>query len=91
MRGDPWKPCRSGTGAALVIVLAFIVLIAALMVIFFTQAISYRNQGNSSFNNFKSTALAQSGLATVVGDLGVFGDARRRQRAVQGPDSARHA
>jgi len=69
MRGDPWKPCRSGTGAALVIVLAFIVLIAALMVIFFTQAISYRNQGNSSFNNFKSTALAQSGLATVVGDL----------------------
>ena len=69
MKGDPWKPCRSGTGAALVIVLAFIVLIAALMVIFFTQAISYRNQGNSSFNNFKSSALAQSGLATVVGDL----------------------
>jgi hypothetical protein len=69
MKGNPWKSCRSGTGAALVIVLAFIVLIAALMVIFFTQAISYRNMGNSSFNNFKSSALAQSGLATVVGDL----------------------
>jgi hypothetical protein len=60
---------RFDTGAALVIVLAFIVLLAALMVIFFAQAISYRNQGNSSANNFKSTALAQSGLETVVGDL----------------------
>jgi hypothetical protein len=56
-------------GAALVIVLAFIVLLASLMVIFFAQAISYRNQGNSSSNNFKSAALAQSGLETVVGDL----------------------
>jgi hypothetical protein len=69
MKPHPWKQCRSGTGAALVIVLAFIVLLAAIMVIFFTQAISYRNQGASSYNNFKSTALAQSGLETVVGDL----------------------
>jgi Tfp pilus assembly protein PilX len=60
---------RSGIGAALVIVLAFIVLLTAVMVIFFTQALSYRMQGNSSFNDFKSSALAQSGLETVVGDL----------------------
>ena len=69
MNRKPWKRAGSRAGAALVIVLAFIVLITALMVLFFTQAISYRNLGNNSFNNFKSTALAQSGLATVVGDL----------------------
>ena len=63
------KNCRSGAGAALIIVLAFIVLLTGVMVIFFTQALSYRTQGNSSFNDFKSTALAQSGLETVVGDL----------------------
>jgi Tfp pilus assembly protein PilX len=60
---------RSETGAALIIVLAFIVLLAAVMVIFFSQAISYRMQGNNSFNDFKSAALTQSGLETVVGDL----------------------
>ncbi len=63
------KNCRSGAGAALIIVLAFIVLLTGVMVIFFTQALSYRTQGNSSFNDFKSAALAQSGLETVVGDL----------------------
>ncbi len=63
------KNCRSGAGAALIIVLAFIVLLAGVMIIFFTQALSYRTQGNSSFNDFKSAALAQSGLETVVGDL----------------------
>jgi len=56
-------------GAALIITLAFMVLLAGLLIIFVTQALSYRQQSNNSFNDFKSATLAQSALETVVGDL----------------------
>ncbi len=57
------------SGAALIITLAFMVLLATVMIIFFTQALSFRQQSNGNFNDFKSAALAQSALETVVGDL----------------------
>jgi hypothetical protein len=56
-------------GAALIITLAFMILLAAILVIFFTQALSYRQQSNGSFNDFKSATIGQSALETVVGDL----------------------
>jgi hypothetical protein len=66
----PHGPAGSSrNGAALIITLAFMILLAALLVIFFTQSLSYRELSNGSFNDFKSATIGQSALETVVGDL----------------------
>ncbi|MDR0533799.1 MAG: hypothetical protein LBH01_07580 [Verrucomicrobiales bacterium] len=56
-------------GAALIIVLAFVVLLTVLVLAFFSQTRSYQNLANSSFNDFKSATLGQSALQVVIGDL----------------------
>jgi hypothetical protein len=72
MNAKTSKRPRAGAsrrGAALIIVLCFIVLLSALVVAFFTQATSYRNLSSSSVNEFKAESLAQSALSVIVGDL----------------------
>lgn len=56
-------------GAALVIVLLFVVLLTVLAVAFFMKATSYRGLSQSSVNEFKSDTLARSALDLVVADL----------------------
>jgi hypothetical protein len=56
-------------GAALVIVLAFIVLLSAIVILFFTEATNHRQLADTGFNDFKSSTLGQSALQVVVADL----------------------
>src|SRR5947207_6812603 len=56
-------------GAALVIVLAFVVLLTGLAVAYFSRATSDRPVAHSSFNQSKVDQLAQSGMDNIIGDL----------------------
>ena len=56
-------------GAALVIVLAFVVLLTALVVSYFSRTITDRQLSNASFNIAKADQLAQSAAAVILGDL----------------------
>src|SRR5438876_10880555 len=56
-------------GAALVIVLAFVVLLAGLAVAYLSRATSDRPVAHSSFNQSKADQLAASGMDLVIGGL----------------------
>src|SRR5438876_5773173 len=56
-------------GAALMIVLAFVVLLTGLAVAYLSRATSDRQVAHSSFNQSKVDALAQSAMDLVIGDL----------------------
>ncbi len=56
-------------GVALVVVLAFVVLLTGLIVAFFSRAMSERGISNSSANQTKAELFAQGALDTIVGDL----------------------
>ena len=56
-------------GVALVLVLAFVVLLSGLVLAFFSRAISDRQISNGSANQTKADLFAQGAVATVVGDL----------------------
>jgi len=60
--------CRR-SGAALVIVLAFLVLLTALAVAFFSRTITERQVSNSSMNQVKAEIFARSALDMIVGDV----------------------
>ena len=57
------------SGAALVIVLSFVVLLTVLMVAFFSRATSERNIANGSASSRRADILAVSALDVIVGDL----------------------
>ena len=57
------------SGAALVVVLAFIVLLSGVVLAFFAQAMSERMVSNSSASQTKAEILAQGALDQIVGDL----------------------
>jgi hypothetical protein len=65
------RSCRlqSRKGAALVIILAFIVLVTGLVVAFFSRALNERKISDSSVNQTKVEVLAQGALNTILGDL----------------------
>ena len=66
----PYRTAASQrSGAALIITLAFVVLLSALVLIYLTQAVNYRLLSNGSLNDFKSATIGQSALETVTGDL----------------------
>jgi hypothetical protein len=65
----PHSPGRSSKGAALIIVLAFVVLFTGLAVAFFSRTTTDRQLAQSSFNDTSADLLARSGLDIVVGDL----------------------
>jgi hypothetical protein len=56
-------------GVALVIVLAFVVLLTGLIVAFFSQALIDRQISNSSANATKADLFAQGAIDTITGDL----------------------
>src|SRR5437899_139982 len=56
-------------GAALVIVLAFVVLLTGLAVAYLSRATSDRPVAHSSFNQSKADQLAASGMDLVIGGL----------------------
>ena len=68
---NPRKERRfaSRRGVALVIMLSFIVLLAVVVVAFFSRAVSDRQASNSSAGQAKADLLARSSLEVIVGDL----------------------
>jgi Tfp pilus assembly protein PilX len=56
-------------GAALLIVLALVVLVAGLIVAYFSRATSDRPVAQGSFNQSKADQLAASATDNIVGDL----------------------
>ncbi len=60
---------RSHSGAALIIVLAFVVLLSGLIIAYLSLSTTERQLANNSFTGAKADQLANSALDTVVGDL----------------------
>lgn len=56
-------------GAALIIVLAFVVLLTGLGVAYLSRTTSDRQVANSSFNQSNADQLAQSAMDNIIGDL----------------------
>src|SRR6266542_1075538 len=62
-------PLSRQRGAALIIVLAFVVLLAGLSVAYLSRTTSDRQVAHSSFNQSNVDQLAQSAMDNVIGDL----------------------
>jgi hypothetical protein len=60
---------RKGDGAALIIVLAFVVLLSALIVAYVFQSRTDRQLAKSSFDDANADLLARSALDIIVGDF----------------------
>ena len=60
---------RETGGAALLIVLAFLVLLSGIVALFLARALVERDVSSSSMNQTRAGILAQSALNTIVGDL----------------------
>src|SRR5437764_13135752 len=56
-------------GAALIIVLAFVVLLTGLAVAYFSLTTADRQIAQSSFNQSKADQIAASAVAIILGDL----------------------
>lgn len=63
------KTVERHRGAALVIVLAFVVLLAGVVVAYLARTSTERQLAHGSFNQTKADQLARSALSIVVGDL----------------------
>src|SRR5438309_460587 len=60
---------RKRSGIALVIVLAFLVLLTGLVVAFFSRAVTERQVANSSAHQTKVDLFAEGAVETLIGDL----------------------
>lgn len=69
MRARYQSLTRSDKGVALLIVLAFIVLLAGLVATYFSRTGSDRQLAESSFDNTNADILARSALEIIVGDF----------------------
>jgi len=65
----PHGGTRKKRGAALIIILAFIVLLTGLVLAFFSRAITERQVSNSSAAQTKADILARSAADVIVGDF----------------------
>lgn len=67
----PFSSSRSSSqqGVALIIVLAFLVLLSGLVLAFFARVQVERDVSNSSLNETKTDLLARSALDVIIGDL----------------------
>src|SRR5436189_2286089 len=59
----------AANAAALIIVLAFVVLVTGLALAYFSRTTTDRQMGQSSYNNTSADLLARSALDIVVGDF----------------------
>jgi hypothetical protein len=67
---SPPKPLSSRErAAALIIVLAFVVLVTGLVLAYFSRATSDRPVAHSSFNQSKADQLVASAVDSIIGDL----------------------
>jgi Tfp pilus assembly protein PilX len=62
-------PRENRRGVALVLVLAFVVLLASIIVAFFSRALAEQQISSSSANQTKVKLLADGAVDTIVGDL----------------------
>ena len=62
-------PAQSRHGAALIIVLAFVVLLTVLTVAYFSQTVTDRQIAHSSFNQSNADQLAASAVGIILGDF----------------------
>src|SRR5438105_10044841 len=69
MAGLPHLSCRRERGAALIIVLAFVVLLTGLMVAYLSRTTSDRTVAQSSLHQTKADQVAASGMDLVIGGL----------------------
>jgi hypothetical protein len=69
MRGLPDLNGRRERGAALIIVLAFVVLLTGLTLAYFSRTASDRQVAHSSFNQTKADQIVASGMDLVIGGL----------------------
>ena len=69
MDARPHFSSRRERGAALIIVLAFVVLLTGLMVAYLSRTTSDRQVANSSFNQSKVDQVAASAMDLVIGGL----------------------
>src|SRR5712691_8504495 len=65
----PKAICSRERGAALIIVLAFVVLLTGLVLAYFSRATSDRPVAHSSFHQSKVDQVAVSGMEFIIGDL----------------------
>src|SRR5438034_7982644 len=56
-------------GMALIIVLAFVVLLTGLTIAYFSQTTADRQTAHTSFNQSNADQIASSGVAMILGDL----------------------
>src|SRR5437868_13629269 len=61
--------CSGQKGFALIIVLAFVVLLTALALAYYSRTTIDRQVAHSSFNQSKVDHLATSAAETIIGDL----------------------
>ena len=69
MRAPPLLSRSPKKAAALIIVLAFVVLVTGLALAYFSRTTTDRQMGQSSYNNTSADLLARSALDIVVGDF----------------------
>src|SRR5215467_708118 len=69
MRASPLPRRSSDKAAALIIVLAFVVLLTGLALTYFSRTISERQLAHSSYNDTSADLLARTALDTVVSDF----------------------
>ena len=65
----PLSAFRNRSGTALIIVLAFVVLLTGLIIAFFSRSIIDRQISNSSANQTKAALFAEGAVDTIVGNL----------------------
>src|SRR5438477_3816678 len=56
-------------GAALIIVLAFVVLLTAVTIVYFSQTTADRQTAQTSFSESNADQIASSGVGVILGDL----------------------
>ena len=61
--------CSRERAAALIIVLAFVVLLTGLVLAYFSRTTGDRQVAHASFNQSKADLLAQSAMDNIIGDL----------------------
>ena len=66
---NPKPQISSRRGVALVVVLAFVVLLTGLVLAYFTQSMLSRKMSDSSLGDSRTRQLAQSALDVIVADL----------------------
>src|SRR5881227_2777760 len=69
MRASPLLSRSSNKAAALIIVLAFVVLVTGVALAYFTRTTTDRQLAQSSYNNTSADLLARSALDITVSDL----------------------